>query len=177
MDIITIPINKPIYNNSKTYIIAFLVVGMLAGIGYINLSKGKIIDVPIAIPIDYATDDCVNTKVENGFIVLFRGVHALHPDLPNAKMGIAMPIGGHSNPKLHNLGNNKSIFTSWTTNIWFANSFACRKGKGGIILTKKFHISRLVPSMDAFAQGEWLVAGVVKGAIPLQTFDINTPLK
>lgn len=177
MNTISIPVNRSIDNKIITYLIVFLAIVVLAGAGYIYLIGGKTIDAPIAIPLDYATDDCINTKVENGLIVLFRGVHALHPDLPNAKFGIATPIGGHSDPKLHNLGNNKSIFTSWTTNIWLANSFACHKGKGGVILTKQFHISRLVPSTDVFQQGEWLVPGIVKGAIPLQPFDIDIPLK
>ncbi len=177
MNTISISVNRPIDNKIIAYIIAFLAIGILVGTGYISLIGRKAIDAPIAIPLDYATDDCVNTKVENGFIVLFRGVHALHPDLPNAKIGIATPIGGHLNPKLHNLGDNKSIFTSWTTNIWLANSFACQKGKGGIILTKQFHISRLVPSTDVFQQGEWLVRGIVNGAIPLQPFDIDIALK
>jgi len=177
MNTISFPINRSIDNKHIIYLIAFISIAILAGTGYIYLYSVKTINAPIAIPLDYATDDCVNTKVENEYIVLFRGVHALHPDLPNAKIGIATPIGGHSDPQLHNMGDNKSVFTSWTTNIWIANSFACRKGKGGVILTKQFHISKLVPSKDVFGQGEWLVIGVVKGAIPLQPFDFDTPLK
>lgn len=177
MNTASIPINKSFDAKIIVYIFAFLIIMALIGIGYNYLTSGKIIEAPIVIPIAYATDDGVNTTVEDEFIVLFRGVHALHPDLPNAKIGIAMPIGGHSDPELHNLGDNKSVFTSWTTNIWIANSFASRKGKGGIILTKQFHISRLVPSADSFQQGEWLVSGIVKGAIPLQTFEIDIPTK
>lgn len=147
-----------------------LTIGILGSIMFSVFPTSKIIDVPVTIPIDYATDDCVNTKVENNLIVLFRGVHALHPDIQNAKLGIATPIGGHDNPIRHNAGDNNSIFTSWTTNIWVANSFAQRKGAGGIILTKQFHISQIIPSTDKFHQGEWLVAGIVKGAIPISTF-------
>ena len=169
------------YNNihvrKRSVIIFFIITGILATIGYFSIHKAKTIDFPIAIPFDYATTDYVNTTFDDEYIVLFRGVHALHPDILNAKIGIATPIGGHSDPELHNFGNNKSVFTSWTTNIWLANSFACRKGKGGIILTKVFHKSKLTPSTDKFQQGEWLVAGIVTAAIPLPTFENTIPTK
>ncbi len=174
---ISLTYRKQTSNNISLRLFLILTIGIISTIGIIYLTSSKTINSPISIPIDYVTTDGVNTTFNNGFIVLFRGVHALHPDLPNAKVGIAMPIGGHSDPELHNMGDNKSVFTSWTTNIWVANSFACRKGSGGIILVKQFHITQLVPSTGNFQQGEWLVSGIVVGAVPLHTFDINIPVK
>jgi hypothetical protein len=66
---------------------------------------------------------------------------------------------------------NNSIFTSWTSDIWVANFFANKKGKGGIILVKRFHFSELTLSPDIHKQGEFLVRGTVVGAVPLETFD------
>jgi len=97
-------------------------------------------------------------------IELYRRVHADHPDYPNAMMGIATPWGGHSDPKKHNEGFNQSIFTSWTISKSVAQMWATSNGSGGIILSKKFNISELVPSPDIFREGEILVPGVVTGA-------------
>ncbi len=123
-------------NNNRLLFVILTIIVILTFFGYFSINPHKTIDFPISVPFDYATDDNVTTTFDNEHILLFRGVHALHPDLPSAKIGIANPIGGHSDPELHNFGNNKSIFTSWTKNIWIANSFACRRGKGGIILSK-----------------------------------------
>ena len=164
-------------NKQKLFFIILTITGILAIFGYYNITLTKTIDFPVSVPFDYATDDDITTTFDDDNILLFRGVHALHPDLPNAKIGIANPIGGHSDPELHNFGDNKSVFTSWTTNIWLANSFACRNGNGGVVLTKIFHRSKLTPSPDNFQQGEWLIAGIVTGAVPLPTFDMNLPFK
>ncbi len=164
-------------NKQKLLFIFITIAGILTIFGYYSITLSKTIDFPVSIPLGYATDDNITTTFDDDNILLFRGVHAIHPDLASAKLGIANPIGGHSDPELHNFGDNKSVFTSWTTNIWLANNFASRKGNGGIILTKIFHRSQLTPSTDNFQQGEWLFAGIVTGAIPLPTFDKDLPLK
>ncbi|AUP79686.1 RHS repeat domain-containing protein [Flavivirga eckloniae] len=104
-------------------------------------------------------------------ILLYRGVHAKHPGYASALMGVATPFAlgpvGHNDPALHNsedIGNNHSIFTSWTTLKQIANYHATKHGPGGLILTKRFRINQLVPSPDIFDEGEWLVPGVVTGA-------------
>ncbi len=100
-------------------------------------------------------------------ITLFRGVHVNHPDLPNAKMGVAVPWGGHDDPALHNFGDNQSNFTSWTSIPTEANKWARREGAGGIILIKQFHTSELTSSPNRkHGEGEFLVRGVVTGALP-----------
>ena len=128
------------------------------------------IDSPFAIPIDYATDDGVKTVADgDGYITLFRGVHKDHPDYPNALRGEAHPKGGHENPVAHNNGDNSSIFTSWSVNPWIAWSFATKQGKenGGLVLIKQVHVSEITPSPDKFFQGEVLLRGIVRGAIPI----------
>jgi len=75
-------------------------------------------------------------------------------------------VGGHSDPAMHNRGKLFSTYTSWTIFKNVAAQMAGRKGWGGIILTKRFHISELTWSPDLFFQGEFLIHGVVSGAIP-----------
>jgi RHS repeat-associated protein len=115
------------------------------------------------------TDDGVSTKPQDQYIVLFRGVYKGHPDYLNALKGQATPIGGHADPRAHNLGKNNSIYTSWTVNPYVANSFATKGGtqSGGVVLMRRFNIAELQASPDFFHQGEVLVRGIVKGAIPL----------
>ncbi|GEM_PF-3743233 len=146
---------------------------ILAGIfTYLHLSKKICAYCPIEIPLDYTTIDGIRTTADSeGLILLFRGVHAQHPDLSNAKMGIATPIGGHENPTRHNRGDNHSVFTSWTNDIFWANKFAYRRGIGGIILMKRFKTSELIYSQDRFYQGEILIKGIVTGAAPVPAFE------
>ena len=72
--------------------------------------------------------------------------------------------GGSANADEHNLGDNNSIYTSWTIFKDVAEQFGSRKGKGGVILSKEFKMSEMVPSPDKFFQGEILIPGVVTGA-------------
>lgn len=112
-------------------------------------------------PSDKPKDDGGDKK-----ITLYRRVHGKHPDLKNAKLGMAVPRGlvdGHGDPFEHNMGNNNSIFISWTTNKLVVIRFAGRRGYGGVVLTKKFKINLTIPSVDKHHQQELLVPGVVTG--------------
>jgi len=109
-----------------------------------------------------------DTRVEDDYdkdiITLYRGVYVGHPDHENALKGMAVPRGGTATAKQHNEGNNESIYTSWSIYRGVAEKFGGRKGPGGIVLVKSFHISETVPSIDKFQQGEVLIPGVVTGA-------------
>lgn len=96
-------------------------------------------------------------------MTLFRGVHGKHPDLANAYMGIAIPLGGPFSALDHNRGHNNSMFTSWTTSIEMANYLAFRRGPGGIILKQSFPTSRL-SFFDSHGEGEVQVFGTIFGA-------------
>ncbi|MCW3463666.1 RHS repeat domain-containing protein [Chitinophaga nivalis] len=103
-------------------------------------------------------------------VILYRGVHAKHDDLPNAKRGMAVPWGlkgGHNDPIRHNEDQNFSIFTSWTISEKEAIKWANERGSGGVLLKKSFKISRVVPSPDRFDEKEVLVPGIVTGAAVL----------
>jgi hypothetical protein len=72
--------------------------------------------------------------------------------------------GGHSSPMEHNMGNNFSIFTSWSVYKLTAQMWATSNGPGGLVLTKQFSATEIVPSPDIFSEGEVLIPGVVTGA-------------
>ncbi len=119
-----------------------------------------------SIPRDDSNAD-VDQPEKDDYITLYRGVHSRHPDLLNAKMGMAVPRNlesGHSDPELHNAGGNESIFTSWTWARTVANYHANKRGAGGVVLTKKFRRSETIPTSDAFLEGEILIIGIVTGA-------------
>lgn len=96
--------------------------------------------------------------------IVYRGVATNHPDYKNALMGIATPIGGHNDPKRHNLGNTNSIFTSWSLDRNIANYYANRSGTPGVVLVYRVSPDRMVPSPDFFHQREVLIPGIVTGA-------------
>lgn len=99
-------------------------------------------------------------------VIVYRGVHAEHPQLTNALEGRAEPIGGHSAPALHNEGDNRSIFTSWTTDHNTAAWWAQRYGPGGVILEQTVNRSTLIESPDIYSEFEVLRVGTVEGATP-----------
>jgi hypothetical protein len=74
--------------------------------------------------------------VEGDF--LYRGVHALHPALADAKRGIVKPgdVHGKLTADDHNAGGVSAIspFTSWTIHFEIAERWAGRYGVGGVIL-------------------------------------------
>jgi len=96
-------------------------------------------------------------------VTVYRGVHPTHPDYPNAVQGKSLPWGGHSSPERHNLGENQSEFTSWTTDYTVANSFSESK-PGSIILEQQVVRKELVASPDVFLESEVLRLGPTSGA-------------
>lgn len=98
---------------------------------------------------------------------LFRGVHYGHPAYDDALEGTARPWGGHSDPARHNGGNNRSVFTSWTTDESIARDAASEGSGPGIVL----RIPNAdgpgfvrVPSPDVYGESEVLIQGAVQGA-------------
>jgi hypothetical protein len=100
-------------------------------------------------------------------VTVFRGVHAEHPQLGNALQGKAVPWGGHSDPVLHNAWDNRSIFTSWTTDQATAVRFATDNGPGGVLLRQTVPRSSLIKSPDALGEFEVLRTGPIEGATPI----------
>jgi RHS repeat-associated protein len=98
----------------------------------------------------------------DGGETLFRGVHDEHPGFSDALAGEAYPRGGHDDPAAHNLGDTRSVFTSWTT----CRETACSAAADarGIVLEKRFPRSEWVSSPDRFQENEVLIRGPVKGA-------------
>lgn len=92
-------------------------------------------------------------------ITLYRGVSYNHPDYINALMGIATPwdLDGHNNPELHNGGNYKSIFTSWSLSRGIADYHANKGVPGGVVLIKSFHYYQVTTSPDNYNELEVLV--------------------
>jgi hypothetical protein len=117
----------------------------------------------------FASPETPGNQKDYNSITLYRGVHAGHPDIANARVGMAVPMGflnGHDDPRRHNGGDINSVFTSWTINKGIAAMMAGRRGWGGIILTKRFHKSQITLSPDKFFQLEVLIRGIVSGATP-----------
>lgn len=120
---------------------------------------------------------------ENQYITLYRGVSSYGKNGPKPQYfealdGIAIPNGirngiAHSNMDDHAMGDNESIWTSWSINIGTAMNFA--KGplgnSSGVILTKRFKIgTEAVPNTSGttkmMQEGEWLVPGIITSAEP-----------
>jgi len=68
----------------------------------------------------------------------FRGVHARHPALSDALLGVVKPANslGSVTATEHNRGGVSGIspFTSWTTEFGIALGYAMGEGSGGVIL-------------------------------------------
>jgi hypothetical protein len=96
-------------------------------------------------------------------ITLWRGICKEHHSYKTAKQGKAKPRGGHNDPQKHNLGDTKSIFTSWARNPEIAKLYA---KNSGVILEKDFPtpLNQLVFSDDLFYEDEVLVVRIVNGA-------------
>jgi len=105
---------------------------------------------------------------------LYRGVHANHPALDDAKKGIVKPAKPESNisPELHNQGgySSASPYTSWTHDEKIAKQFANSQGDGGVLL--RVPQGKPMPddnwswefSMDEYFEMETLLKGPRSGA-------------
>lgn len=74
-----------------------------------------------------------------------------------------MPWGGHRDPVAHNIGDNQSEFTSWTTERRTAESFAT-DNPGAVILEQSVKRKELVWSPGNFLEDEVLRYGPTEGA-------------
>jgi len=128
----------------------------------------KTIDVPI-----------ITTDVNKNGILLYRGVSSNAHTKTQAIMynealfGIAIPNGlrpgetAHWDMDAHAMGDNYSVFTSWTLDSTVARDFATSYGTAsGVILSKRFKVGvNAIPNISINAQkmqeGEWLIFGPV----------------
>jgi hypothetical protein len=142
---------------SKTGTAAFLATADLA-LNIDALANGEPVSVAGALTTSAATS-----------VTLYRGVAVSHPGYANATQGLVNPIGGHSDPLLHSLNDTKSVFTSWTTDVYVALGFATSNGtEAGVLLTVT------VPTTSTFSvpaniqavmnEAEVLLKGTVSGA-------------
>jgi len=155
-----IPISNPTFGIRN---LPFLIVGVFGSIGL------TILGVFMPLP---AGEGSFRKPVFEEPIILYRGVSADHPDIENARIGIATPWGGNSDPELHQGGNSRSIYTSWTISIGVATFHANKQGLGksglgGIVLMKAFFPGEYLPNLRISDEGEFLVPGVVRFAVPL----------
>jgi RHS repeat-associated protein len=93
---------------------------------------------------------------------LYRGVATHHPGYSDALQGVARPRGGPASALEHNMGDTRSEFTSWTTNLEVANGFA---GNAVVLRVPATSVqSQVVRSADNFGEAEVLLRGPVRGA-------------
>ncbi|MDQ6479995.1 DUF6443 domain-containing protein [Dyadobacter sp. LHD-138] len=124
----------------------------------------------IGVMLMVESDTKTEKKKEEG-VTLYRGVHRGHPDYKNAIKGRAVPWGingGHANPERHAGGATYSIFTSWSLTKFEALKNATGSGPGGVILEKRFSITKdgVIPQTGGWFDDEleYLVPGIVNGA-------------
>jgi len=70
-------------------------------------------------------------------------------------------------PRLHNAGDNASVFTSWTTDYSTAVNFATGSGSSGVVLRQTVPRFSLIRSLDDFLEFEVLRQGPINGATPI----------
>ncbi|MDZ7897950.1 MAG: hypothetical protein U5N85_07975 [Arcicella sp.] len=124
--------------------------------------------------IDIPIDVTLSKSKKEEYITLYRGVsESAGAYYAAAKRGIAVPKGlssiySHSIPDDHTMGDNYSIWTSWSEKKYVAESFSAGTMgiERGVILQKSFPKSMLMRSglAQAMGESEWLVPGVVTGA-------------
>lgn len=130
------------------------------------------LDIPISVDISRGDNN------RNG-IMLYRGVSSFaHTETQaimynEALFGIAIPNGlrlgetAHWDMDDHAMGDNYSVFTSWTTSKGTAEYFATAMGKApGVVLSKRFKIGvNAIPNVSAtgkqMQENEWLIFGPV----------------
>lgn len=152
---------------------------VIAGITFTALTLYLATEVkspPISI-----TDDEVDDPGQ--YITLYRGVSMYGKDGPKeqyfeALNGIAIPNGirngnAHSDMDDHSMGDNESIWTSWSRDPNVARHFA--KGplgnSSGVVLTKRFKLGteailNTSKAAKLMQEEEWLVPGIVTNADP-----------
>ena len=163
----------------------FIVILVIIFVAINGIQHHNVSDLVYSTPIELLDDlapkasyysiDGVQTEFNSeNKILLFRGIHAFHPQIEKAKLGIVEPWGGHDNPLKHNMGDNRSVYTSWTSNIFVALQFAKGKNKKqiGVILAKTFDKKVVIPSPDKFQQGEFLIKGNVYGCLVVDCTNI-----
>jgi hypothetical protein len=104
---------------------------------------------------------------------LYRGVHAQHPRIKDARKGSVFPgqIDGAVTPEQHNEGgySARSPYTSWTVDLETAQKYACDGPAAGVVLRVPddtgTHASsgmtwRWVSSPDIYEEGEVLLLDV-----------------
>jgi hypothetical protein len=101
---------------------------------------------------------------------LYRGVHARHPQLSNARRGIVIPgdVNGVLSPEEHNLGGLERFnpYTSWTAGRKTAERFRDLHGPGGVLLRVPYGAPApedtwsWVHSPDEYFEGERLLRGI-----------------
>lgn len=105
-------------------------------------------------------------------LYVYRGVHAEHPRIKDARNGIVYPgdLGGYVTAMEHNLGDVSASnpYTSWSTRLEVARKNAYNYGGGGVVLRlgampKAGQGWRWVDSPDIFDEGERLLFGVRMG--------------
>ena len=110
--------------------------------------------------------------------LLYRGVHAKHPALEDARAGRAVPgdPNGSVSAELHNGGDGLDLspMTSWTRDLAYARRIALSEGPGGVILVAPVGAPppdatwRWVWSPDEWWENEVLLWGIRTGLRVLQ---------
>jgi len=131
---------------------------------------------PLAMPVDIPV---TTTGEPEPTITLYRGVSSKAKGSMyfEAMQGIAIPNGfrqvstmwgPHSDMGAHAMGDNYSIWTSWSSDREMAKNFATGVAFGkavpGIIMSKTFRVGQAVPNPFSMGESEWLVPGVTFGA-------------
>jgi hypothetical protein len=108
--------------------------------------------------------------MSDGTKFLYRGVHARHPALADARKGIVRPGSpdGTISAREHNSGGLSALspYTSWTRKLNFAQLHASQHGPGGIVLRVALGgpppeaTWKWVYSDDAYGEDEVLLRGI-----------------
>jgi len=103
---------------------------------------------------------------------LYRGVHALHPALADARRGIVRPADVEStlSAEEHNRDgfSDRSPYTSWTSDKAVALRHARRNGPGGILLTVPVGSPERGEDWKwEYSPGSWLEDEILLRGIPL----------
>ena len=123
----------------------------------------------------YASDTLLHidplalTSPDEATTLLYRGVASTHPGFDAALQGVAEPRGGNASLVEHVLGDTRSPFTSWTTDLEVAEKFATEGyTTSGVVLSKSVPNSSIVPIpenlRDFMDESEMPVNGPVAGA-------------